>query len=99
MPTPFKITLRETRVGCAICETTPRYDVLVNNIKVDQLYFNTRGYIGYLPTPDGKKLDIGERSISAFRREVAKINREAKQIWELIHPITKQWLGAPSPNP
>jgi hypothetical protein len=79
MKKPFQLSLKKTRVGCAICETTPRYDVLVNGTKVDQLYFNLHGYVGYLPTPDGKKLDIGEKPISRFKHEVAKLNREAKQ--------------------
>jgi hypothetical protein len=55
-----------------------RYDVLLNGQKVGQLYFNMRGYRGDLPLPDGTKLDIGEKSISAFKREVALINRESR---------------------
>jgi hypothetical protein len=49
---------------------------MLHGQKVDQLYFNMKGYVGYLPTPDGAKLDIGEKSISVFRREVAALNRE-----------------------
>lgn len=57
-------------------ETTPRYDVVLHGQVVGQLYFNMRGYCGVLPTPSGASLDIGEKSISAYRREVASLNRE-----------------------
>jgi hypothetical protein len=49
---------------------------MLHGQKVEQLYFNRRGYRGCLPTPSGAKLDIGEKSISVFRREVAALNRE-----------------------
>lgn len=61
-------------------ETTPRYDVVLNGAAVGELYFNTRGYVGYLPTVQGSKMDIGERGISAFRKEVAILNREAEAV-------------------
>jgi hypothetical protein len=70
------IELIQTRRGCACCETTDRYDVILNGVLFDQLWFNTRGYVGYLPHPDGWKLSIGEKSISAYKKEVASLNRE-----------------------
>ena len=70
------IKLLETRDGCAILETQPRYDVLLHGQKVGQLYFNMGGYVGTLPTPRGTSLDIGERAISAYRKAVAQLNRE-----------------------
>jgi hypothetical protein len=73
-----KVELIETRRGCAMLEKTPRYDVVLNGQRVGQLTFNMRGYIGYLPLPSGGAVDIGERPISAFRKEVARINREAR---------------------
>jgi hypothetical protein len=73
-----KVELIETRRGCAMLEKTPRYDVVLNGQRVGQLTFNMRGYIGYLPLHTGQKVDIGERPISAFRKEVARINREAR---------------------
>jgi hypothetical protein len=76
LPKKKAIALVENLRARAICETTPRYDVMLHGQKVDQLYFNMKGYVGYLPTPDGAKLDIGEKSISVFRREVAALNRE-----------------------
>ena len=76
MPKKKAIELVENLRARAICETTPRYDVMLHGQKVDQLYFNMKGYVGYLPTLDGAKLDIGEKSISIFRREVAALNRE-----------------------
>ena len=71
------ITLVETRSGCAIAEREPRYDVMLKGVKVGQLYYNTRGYTGCnLPLPDGKRLALPEMSISAIRKEVAKLNKE-----------------------
>jgi hypothetical protein len=70
------IELVATRQGCQIIEVEDRYDVLLRGVKVGQLYFNMRGYVGALPTPDGGLLDIGERSIAKYRREVAALNRE-----------------------
>lgn len=76
------IQLVENRRAMAICETTPRYDVIFRGEKFDQLYFNTRGYCGRLPCPneDGTVggLTIGERSISEYKKEVAKLNKEWK---------------------
>jgi hypothetical protein len=70
------IELVENLSARAICESKPRYDVMLHGKKFDQLYYNMRGFVGYLPTPNGAKLDIGEKSIGAFRREVAVLNRE-----------------------
>jgi len=70
------ISLVETREGCAFLETHSRYHVLLHGKNVGELYFNMTGYVGYLPTPNGTQLDIGERAISAFRKAVAQLNRE-----------------------
>lgn len=75
---PHVVKLVETRRGCAMMERTTRYDVVLNDQRIGQLSYNMRGYIGYLPLPGGAKLDIGERPIGAFRKEVARINREAR---------------------
>jgi hypothetical protein len=76
LPKKNSIELVENLRARAICETTPRYDVMLHGQRFTQLYYNMRGYVGYLPTPDGGRLDIGEKSISVFRREVAALNRE-----------------------
>ncbi|GMU20578.1 MAG: hypothetical protein AMXMBFR13_06750 [Phycisphaerae bacterium] len=70
------IQLVPTRNGCAIAESTPRYDVLLHGQKVGQLYFNMTGYVGTLPLPGGRKLHMPESGISVYRREVARLNRE-----------------------
>ncbi|SHG89052.1 hypothetical protein [Bradyrhizobium erythrophlei] len=75
---PFKLELKETRRGCQMLETTKRYDVILNGKIVDQLWFNMRGYVGYLPTPSGAKLSMPESGISVYRREVARLNREGR---------------------
>ncbi len=69
------VKLVKTRRGCEPFEKEDRYDVLVDGALFDQLYFNLRGYVGYLPTENGGRLTIGERGISAYRSEVARINR------------------------
>jgi hypothetical protein len=76
------IELVETREGCAILETTPRYLVMFRGRRYGELYFNMTGYTGsYLPSPGSKPdspipFDVGERAISAYRKEVARLNRE-----------------------
>jgi hypothetical protein len=45
-------------------------------VKVEQLWWNTRGFVGNLPTPDGVSIYVPEGSLASFRREVAKLNRE-----------------------
>lgn len=75
------ITLKETRQGCQPFEQQPRYHVLLNGQFHGELYFNMTGYTGcYLPLPptNGKigNLNIGEKSISAYKKEIAKINKE-----------------------
>lgn len=84
LPTPkpsFRITLQE-RPGRHILERQPRYDVMVNGERKGELYYNMTGYVGYLPTVQGGKMDIGERGISAFRKEVTALNREAAEAIE-----------------
>jgi hypothetical protein len=73
------ITLVENRRAMAMLETTPRYDVMLNGVKFDQLYFNCRGYVGTLPYPGGGSLSVGECSITAIRSEVKRLNREWKK--------------------
>lgn len=74
--TQHLVTIRETRRGKDICETTPRYEVLLNgNPTGEQLYFNTRGFIGHLPLIDGSNFYPGEVSISKYRAVISKINR------------------------
>ena len=75
------IELIETREGCAMFEKTPRYIVMFRGSKFGELYFNMTGYTGsYLPSPGLKSNDpvpfhIGEKSISAYRKEIARFNR------------------------
>lgn len=75
----FRITL-ERQPSRHMLEQSPRYDVLVNGKKVEELTYNMRGYVGYLPTITGAKMDIGERAISAFRKEATVLNREAERL-------------------
>ena len=76
------IQLVENRKDRAMLEKESRWDVLLNGIKFGQLYFNMRGYVGYLPTPPSEgqttpgKLTIGEKGLRAYRKEVAQLNQE-----------------------
>lgn len=70
------IQLVETKQGLEMLETTKRYNVMLHGVKVDQLWFNMRGYVGYLPLPDGSKLSMPEGSLASYKREVARLNRE-----------------------
>jgi hypothetical protein len=81
---PHIVTLKEAPQKRSMCETHMRYDVLANGKLTDTLYFNMRGYQGYLPLPDGQKLDIGEMGISAYKKEISCINKEAKAAFDRI---------------
>ena len=76
------IELIETRKGCAILETRFRYIVMFRDRKYGELYFNMTGYTGsYLPCPGltpgtSVPLHIGEKAISAYRKEIVRLNRE-----------------------
>ena len=72
----FRIT-REQRPGRHILEREPRYAVLVNGVPQGELYYNMRGYVGFLPTVQGDMMDIGEKGIASFRREASLLNKEA----------------------
>jgi hypothetical protein len=87
------IELIETREGCAIFEKTPRYIVMFRGRKHCELYFNMTGYTGgNLPCPGADagtpaSLHVGEKAISAYRKEVARLNREWAAIDEKAESI------------
>lgn len=70
------IEIREAPHKKAMLETEMRYEVLLHGAVWGELHFNMRGYRGDLPLPGGRRLDIGEKAISVYRREVARLNRE-----------------------
>jgi hypothetical protein len=70
------ITLREAPHKKSIMEKEMRYEVLLNGNVVSDLFFNMRGYLGGIPTPEGGMLEIGERPITTYRREIAMMNKE-----------------------
>jgi len=76
-PMPHKVSLQESKHR-AMFEQSPRYDVLLNGQRVGELYFNLTGYVGKLPLPGGRWLQIPEGSLTSYRREIAQINREAR---------------------
>ena len=75
----FKLTIEESK-SRHIMEREKRYDVKVNGTKVDELYYNMTGYRGALMTVHGTRLDIGEKGISAWKKEAAALNREARAL-------------------
>ena len=74
-----KVTLRRN-YRVAILERTNRYHLLLNGGVVGDIYYNTHGYVitPGIPLPDGRKLQLPECGITKIRREIARINREAK---------------------
>jgi hypothetical protein len=75
----FKVTLKEVK-SPHFMETKPRYDILVNGVKRDFIYFNMTGYRGAIPMLGGGVFDPGEGGISRFRKAVREANREAAEI-------------------
>lgn len=75
----FKLSLKERKSPHGL-ERHPRYDVMVGDRKVDELYFNMTGFNGALMNETGGRISIGERGISAWKREVSAINREARTV-------------------
>ena len=65
------LELVRTRQGSAMMEIQSRFDILLHGKKVGQLYFNLRGYVGSLPTPDGLSVHMPESSIASFQRDVS----------------------------
>jgi hypothetical protein len=57
----------------------PDYDLILNGKVVGEVYYNMTGYVGTLPQADGTGFTPGKTGISAYRAEVARINRGA---WE-----------------
>lgn len=78
MAARIKLEPRPNRMAWA--ETKMRYAVMLDGEEYDALYFNMRGYRGTIPyrREDGTigRLDIGERPISEWKREIAASNRE-----------------------
>lgn len=70
------IEIVEAPKRMSMAETRMRYEVRLNGAFFDELYFNTRGYVGTLPTPQGSSLSLPEGSITSFRREAARLNGE-----------------------
>lgn len=76
MPAEFKIKLVE-KPSRHLLERYPRYDIMLNGKPAGELYRNMTGYVGTLPSISGARMDIGERGIAAFRKEIAILNKEA----------------------
>ncbi len=71
---PFRLALRAR--STTPLQPRPDYDLLLNGAVVGEVYFNMTGYVGTLPQPDGTNFTPGEKGISAYRTELARINRE-----------------------
>lgn len=74
----FKLQILEVNER-SMMESTPRYGVFLNGERWkprETIYYNMKGYRGSLPSADGRTIDIGEAPISAWKREVAHLNRE-----------------------
>lgn len=75
----FKLTIEETK-SPHFLEREKRYDVKVNGVAVDELYYNMTGYRGSLMTVHGVRFDLGEKGISAWKKLAGTLNREAKDV-------------------
>ncbi|ADY27533.1 hypothetical protein Deipr_2409 (plasmid) [Deinococcus proteolyticus MRP] len=67
------ITLKQNP-HCRLPE--PTHDVLLYGKKVGTVYHNLTGYVGLLPTADGRVFDPGEKGITSMRRLLPELNRE-----------------------
>lgn len=74
---PFRLALR-TRPTTPF-QRRPDYDLLLNGEVVGEVYYNMTGYVGTLPQPDGTTFIPGEMGISAYRTEIARVNRDARR--------------------
>lgn len=77
-----KLMLKNANHRRAMLETTDRYDLLLNGERVGEVYYNMSGYLidSGLPLPDGKRLELPECGLCAIKREIARINREARAL-------------------
>lgn len=73
----FKLSLRE-RPQLRF-SSQPEFDLMLNGEAVSHIYHNMTGYPVMLPTPRGTKLALGEVSLSKLRREIAALNKKAKE--------------------
>lgn len=76
MHEPFRLALRARPT--TPLQPRPDYDLLQNGVVVGKVYYNMTGYVGTLPQPDGTTFTPGETSISAYRTEIARVNRDAR---------------------
>jgi hypothetical protein len=77
MHEPFRLALRARPT--TPFQRRPDFDLLLNGEVVGEVYYNMTGYVGTLPQPDGTTFTPGETSISAYRTEIARVNREARR--------------------
>jgi len=75
------VELIETRQGCEMMETTKRFNVMLHGVKVEQLWWNMKGYVGNLPTPDGLSLYVPEAAwrASGARSQNSTVNLRQQQ--------------------
>ena len=74
----FRITL-QSKHSPHFYDPRKNWQVLLNGKPWGgRFYYNMTGYRGALPTPDGASFDPGEVTLTQLHREVARINREAK---------------------
>lgn len=102
MPIKKYIEIVEAPHRKSIAEKEMRYEVLLKGVFFDELYFNTRGYVGGLPTPRGTRLVIPESSITSYRKEAARLNKEFAEHAATLNanPKGQQIAGSPMrPSP
>jgi len=73
---PIRVTLEEKRG-----RSSPQdYYIAVNGTRWGEVYYNLRGYCGYIPTSsETALLDVGEKGVSVYKREISRVNAEFKK--------------------
>lgn len=90
----FELKLREKKSPDMKSLTNP-YEILLNDQVHGELLYKTRGYIGKLPTVDGRFRTIGQDYIWEYHKQAHYINFEARRAIERAAAdpmrITKTW--------
>ena len=86
--TAAKKAIELVKIPGSIMKTEDRYMIRFRGEEWGQLYYNMRGYVAEkgIPVPSGEKavgLSIGEKGLSAFKREIRDANREWAELGDV----------------
>lgn len=82
----------------------PTYHLYLFGYFYGEIYFNMRGYVGYLPSLNSENpsyetpmpLHIGEKAFSAYKKEITKLNKEWQEFvkYNPLSPIQIKRMNA-----